>query len=366
MKLTQKLLGMLHRVFDYDPERFLALRINYDGTGLKWSVSECVLTTAVTGGSGVNLSINLLNYTLRELVDFIAAQPGYSVISLATSQNRSLAARVLIDGSGDIALSNGDHLYAYSSLTWVYLESVGAELCLAKSQIPEAIRQMAITTAESEWLDELGAYYGVPRQQSELDTSYGPRIIAEVVRPRSNNVAMEAAISYYTGQTTKVTDVIEYGDAFPLYNGAVSHNSAYRYQAQAAPRYGLFDVQYGYDLLGGDDQSSFAHRIRTIIDRLRAAGTHLRSLSLQTPSISDEFTAPTDGALSWVVSPALTDALTAPSDLFASVAAMSSFEDSFAGAMDSTSTTIAYNYRYNSMRKRDGTIQYMGGMTVVE
>lgn len=368
MTLTKKLLGLLNRIFDIDPEQFLALRIRYNGTSLSWTVKDCILTTSVNGGSGQNLSIDLSVYTLRQLVNFIAAQPGYSVPSAGTSEQLSLSARVLLDGSGHASQSNGDHLYAYTSLTWVYLDAAAYELKAAAAQIPNALAQMSITTASDDWIDELGGYYGVKRQQGELDASYGPRIIAEVVRPRANNVAMEKAISYYTGQATKVADVIEYGNPFPLYNSAIKRNSLYHFQAEATPRYGLFDVQYGYDLLGGSDQQGFADRVRTIIDRLRAAGTHLRALSLQSGSISDDFTAPpTDDTLRWTVRPGLADTPpTMPTDDIASFAALSDLIDVRTAPGDSSTNTITFNYRYNSLRRYNSKIRHQGGRVVTE
>ena len=362
MRLTQKLLRLLHRVFDPDPERFLALRISHSA-GLTWSVSDAVLATAVPGGAGQALSIDLTAYTIRQLIDFISQQPGYSVISTASSEQMSLGARTLIDGEGDIALSNGDHLYAYTSLLWAFLEPTAVELRRARAQIPEAIKQLSIDTAEEDWLDELGNLYGVPRQLGENDASYGPRIIAEVVRPRSNNVAIEKALLYYTGQATKVTDVVIYGDIFPLYDGTIHRNSLYNYQTAAAPRYGLFDVELGYDLLNGSDQTAYANRVRSIIEKIRAAGTHLRSLLLKGGSITDVYgPPPTDIGVPWVVRPGLLDSRAAPTETFEAmdmpIAAMS---DPFAGADDDVTEVVQYDYRYNSLRRRDSTINYLGG-----
>uniref|UniRef100_A0AAU6W288 Uncharacterized protein n=1 Tax=Pseudomonas phage Touem01 TaxID=3138548 RepID=A0AAU6W288_9VIRU len=366
MKLTQKLLALLHRVFDPDPERFLALRIAYAGRVMSWSVSDAVLTTRVTGVTGMDLRIDLTSYTLRQLVSFIAAQPGYSVPGAGSGELMSLSARVLIDATGRTDESNGDHLYGYTSLTWAYMDSVAVELRAAKAQIPEALKQMVITTAADSWIDELGEFYNVKRQPGENDSSYGPRIIAETVRPRSNNVAMEKAISYYTGQTTKITDVIIYGDAFPLYDGAIRRNSEYRYQASARPRYCLFDVQYGYDLLSGSDPTEFSLRVQSIINRIRAAGTHLRALSLQSGSISDSFTPPADGELRLNVKPGLVDQFSRPNDVMDTVAALTTLNDALSSPMDSTGMTINYGYAYNSIRRRDSKIRYMGGRSVTE
>lgn len=363
MNLVQKLLGLLHRVFDPDPEKFLALRILYDGDSMVWTVADSTLTTSVVGGSGGNLSINLVDYTFRQLIDYIAAQTGYAVTTSASSERLSLSSRTLIDGTGNPATSNGDHLYAYSSLLWVFFGAVASELRAARAQIPQAIRQMTVTEASDDWIDELGGYYGVKRQQGESDASYGPRIIAEVVRPRCNNIAMEAAISLYTGQATKVTDVVIYGASFPKYDGTIFRNSVYQYQSQSAPQYGLFDVEYGYDLLGGDDVTDFSNRVKGIIDTLRAAGTHLRSLVLKSGAIYDTFTPPVDLDMPLLVSPMLGDELTAPTEDMAMSALITMTADALAAPSDDSTGLVVYNYKYDSVRTRNGAINYAGGTT---
>lgn len=361
MKLTQKLLSLLHRVFDPDPEQFLALRISYGG-GMTWKVSEGVLSTTVVGGIGQGFSIDLTTVTLAQLVDRISSRRGYQVLYADGSANMALSARVLMDGTGDITRSNGDHLYAYTSLVWAYMEAVGSELEAAKAQIPEAINQMSIPTASGDWIDELGSYYGVPRLQGELDPSYGARIIAETVRPRANNVAIERAISYYTGQATKVTDVILYGPSFPKYNGAITRDGTYHYQPMSSQLYGLFDVQLGYDLLGGTDPTAFSAIVTGIVDRLRSAGTHLRALSLQSSAIADTFTPPVDGAMPLVATPVLADTLTAPGEIEPVLnTVIGSTNDSLNPPDEALSGTVAYGYKYNGIRKRNGAITYAGG-----
>lgn len=368
MRLTQKLISFIHRVFDKDPVQFLALRIQYDG-GLTWQVSEGTLVTTVTGGSGQNLSISLSQYTIGALANFIGAQHGYTIAYVDRSELSLLSSLVLIDGSNDISLSNGDHLYGYQSPLWSYMESQSNELEQAETQIGEMLKQMSTPTAGDVWLDELGGYYGVPRQQGEQDSNYGPRIVAEVLRPRSNNVALEMAISAYTGQPTTVTDVVEYGSTFPLYNGAITRNGAYHYNASARPIYGLFDVQYAYDLLNGSDPSAFAQTVIGIISRYRAAGTQLRALALLLAGsgLSDMLTAPTDGMSVIAVSSALTDTLTAPTDsAFGIAAIIAAFTDTLTAPGDAESVTIGYAYKYNGVRHYNGQIYRMGGQTITE
>lgn len=69
----------------------IALQIGYVGTTATITVSSAgVLTTAVVGGSGANLTINLSEYrTLADLASFIASKTGYSATAPASAQQLS-------------------------------------------------------------------------------------------------------------------------------------------------------------------------------------------------------------------------------------------------------------------------------------
>jgi hypothetical protein len=365
MKFTQKLLGYLHKVFDKDPHEFLAMRLQYQG-GMTWQISDGVLTTTVTGGPGQNLEIDLTQYTVGQLVAYLSTHIGYFVLYADTSILSTLTATVLMDGANDISLSNGDHLYGYTNVLWSYMDAQSNELEQAQTQIGQMLNQMSTTTASGEWLDFLGAYYGVPRLQGELDAQYGPRIIAEVLRPRGNNVAIEMAIQAYTGQMSTVTDVTLYGPTSPLYNGAITRNSAHTYSAHATPLYGLFDVQYGYDLINGGDVSAFTQTVKDLVNKLRDAGTQMRSLSLTGSALTDALTPPTDTAIVLSAGAAFTDMLNAPADTFASSAVITPFSDALTAPADAESITIVYGYKYNSIRHYNSAIFREGGKTVTE
>lgn len=364
MRLTQKLLSFIHRVFDKDPAQFLALRLQYAG-GLAWRVYDGVLTTTVTGGPGQNLTVDLSQYRVVDLVEYLASQPGYTVEYADQSELSRLSSLVLIDGGNDIALSNGDHLYGYTSVLWSYMESQANELAQAEQQIGNMLMQMSTTTAEAEWLDELGGYYGVPRLQGEPDMQYGPRIIAEVLRPKGNNVAMEAAIKVFTGEPSTVTDVTLYGPTFPLYSGAITRDGSHQYNASAKPIYGLFDVQYGYDLLNGGDITGFKQVVKDLVNRLRDAGTHLRSLMLTGSNLADTLTPPTD-AVSWGATVELSDSLNQPTDTYSSSAILSGLSDTLTAPLDGVAIVVSTQYRYNSVRRYNGAITRLGVSTLAE
>lgn len=362
MKLTKKLLSFLHRVFDKDPAPFLALRLRYVGAGMTWRVSGARLTTVPVGGNGAPLSVDLTKYTLGQLINHLASQTGYTVEYADRSELSLLGAAVLLDGAGDQDKSNGDHLYGYTNVLWSYMEANAVELEEAGDQIQQMLLQMSTTTASEAWLDELGWYYGVPRLQGEDDRSYGRRIIAEVLRPRGNNVAIEAAIQAYTGQATKVTDVTLNSPMDPLFNAADTFNGVKFYNSTSSPVYGLFDVEYGYDLLSGGNISSFAQIIRDLIGRLRDAGTHLRALSLRGGVLNDTAAAPSDSsALPLGMVQSLSDTLAAPGEsVDAFPASIAVFTETASGASDSMDLTVNTAYRYNAIRRFNGIITYAG------
>jgi hypothetical protein len=314
MQLTTKLLGWLHRVFDKDPRPFVALRIDYAG-GLAWTVSQDTLTLTVTGGAGASVAYDLTAYSLESLVAAIAGRTGFSVDFL-DPERAKLSAVVLLDGAGDLSQPNGGALFGYTSLLWAFLEAYARELGALHDAVAQVPAQMSTTTAEGPWLDELGSYYDVPREVGETDPLYGPRIIAQVLRPVSNNVAIENAIQEFTGQPCTVVDVVVYSGG-QLYNGTVNFDGTINYDALSPPHYGLFDVTIGYDLISGGDISTFTDTVQAIVERLRSAGTHLRSLALAgaTTPISESMPAPGESMSSFTAVAALADTLVAPAEV---------------------------------------------------
>lgn len=300
MSLLQKLLGYLNRVFDKDPGKFLALRLNYAGA-MTWSIVDGILTTMVVGGVGAPLNIDLSQYTIQGLVTFIAGQAGYSVSYIDRSGYASLSALVLIDDANDQSLSNGDHVYGFTSLLWSWMAAQAKELSLAGAQIANLPAEMSTPTADGYWLDYIGGLFGFPRKTvtisgtalAEPDYIYAPRIPNEVIRPRGNNIAIAMAISDATGgQAGLVVDAVAYGSGTPAYDGSITYNGAHLYNASAALIYGLFDVQYAFDLEGSFDLTELAATVVDTVEKFRDAGTHLRAVAVVGSTLTDFASAP--------------------------------------------------------------------------
>lgn len=306
MKLTTKILGYLHRIFNTDPDQFLAFRLAYDGA-LAWKVENGFFYSSVVGGSGVSLTIDLSQYSLVGFATFLSLQSGYQVLDFDFSRPQTLSALVLMDSAGDLAIANQERVCGYSNWLHAYAGAQSVELSEAKQQVENMLDQMNVVSANNEWLDVHGSYFGVPRLIGELDAQYSARIIAQVLRPKSNNVALEAAIFAYSGQVTRVSDIIAYREGVKVYSARYNHDSAINYDATAEAYWGLFDVVTAYDLLGSTDLTQFIAIVHGIIGAQRAAGTQMHSIALQTSVISDAAPFPSD-AFSFIVTTSGVDA----------------------------------------------------------
>lgn len=286
MLLSKKLLNNLHRAFDIDPEPFLALRVRYDGDTMRWKIEDNTIWLVVTGGLGASASFDLTAHTIKSLAIAIVERRGYSV-EYMDAEKADLSAMCLLDATGDQDTNNGDHLLGYSSIIHTFANAMAVELVAARKSIIDMLDQMSIRTADNEWLDEWGGYFGIQRLTGEHDREYGNRIIAEIIMPRENNKAIELAILSAFGQESFVVDANVWGDVSPLYNASIDNDGVRLHNAAIQPAYGLFDVQYGYDVLSGADPTEYANNLRAFIERFRAAGTHLRALALLGSRVTD-------------------------------------------------------------------------------
>ncbi len=364
MKLTQRLLNYLYRAFDKDPDAFTAFRLSSLSGVLSWGVSDRTLTVFING-----VADHVEDLSGKTIADVAAALAGRYVVQDLISDSRSgLSAATLIDGAGSVSDLNGDRLQAYQSLTWVFLDACAGELNALSASAASAPKQISTGTAEGEWLDEIGSYYAVPRLDGEADAAYGPRIIAEVIAPKSNNVALEIAIKRAFGQAAKVTDVREWGPAFPLLNGAITLNGAHLLNATATPRYGLFDVTVGYDFEFGPSIDVLLVQMQDFIGRIRAAGTHLRALDFSSGDVTDAVAEAQDAdPVNLAMAVALTDAADGATDEMAAMSvAMAAMEDAVDESGDSASVTLSYTIALNGSRRLNGGFPLASGVPLTD
>ncbi|RVT91405.1 hypothetical protein EOD42_22380 [Rhodovarius crocodyli] len=290
MRFLRKLLSNLYSAASSDPDAIAAMRIRHPDGG-SWTVAEASITLQpLSDPLPVASVLDLRAHTLRTLAAAIT-DLGWNVEDLHP-EHRDRGAICLIEETVTPADRPGGTLLAYDNPIFAHLDANAVELAAVAEVAASVGVQLSVTSADEIWLVELGDQYGIPRLPSEAVEDYRARIIAELIQPKSNNLAMAAVIERATGQATSVRDVTLYGPTVPLYDGAITHDGAYQHDADAKALHGVFDVETGFALEGGTGLTEFIATISAQAKRLRAAGTSLRSVAITGGSMADAAAGP--------------------------------------------------------------------------
>lgn len=211
----QRLLDYPHAaVFDKDPIAALVMRVRHP-SGCRWSIGAGTMT--VTSGA-TEFTYDLKALTVAGVVSALR-DDGFEVIKTSSAFD-SHSALVLVEGAGDQGESNGDHVYAFTSLLWALFTAYTQEVNEAAEQVRQALLQMVIGTASGEWLDLWATLYSVPRLPGETDAELRLRIPKEAFRIRVNARAIEIAIKDATGYDVRIEEPWE--DIFTLDDSLLS------------------------------------------------------------------------------------------------------------------------------------------------
>ena len=258
----------------------------YAGGTAKWVVRDGILWSRVTGGSGADLILNLSDYTVQELREYLEAIPGYSVPAYNTEHD-DLSARIIMDSSGQCGGSVTSEFRGYTGLAWGILDTFAQWLKLAESDIDRLPDEADLTTAGGTWLDNLaGEVYGFPRIGTETDRDYAARTVREILQPRNNNIAIGEAIrrTLQISQPVSVVDVVppETG-TFPNRRDTMGilYDGRYLHGPRTHTYYCQFDVQTNFDLVASPDPSELFAQISEVVKGFRAAGTRLRAFAAE-------------------------------------------------------------------------------------
>lgn len=365
-RLTEKLLGFLYSALNKSPERFVAFRAQHTSGTFRYSILNYAFTCYVNDVAV--LSGNLKDYTVLSLAEALGRLNGVSIVYRAGQEVMGLSACVLLDGTGNQAESNGDCFYAYDSPLWAYMESVGKELGEAELSIAAMLDQMSLQTADDYWLDYWGEHFGVARSDGERDADYSKRIVIEVLRPRGNNKAIEAAIFERFAQKATVVDVPMYRNQTNTFNGAYFFNGApHYYNATEDVYYGLFNVVAAYDLLGSESPTAFATEVRRFVEKFRDAGTQMLSLNLSGAVITENDSIPVIDSHALEAVASLSDSFTAPSEnLNTMPVGLAQLADAASGGSDDSSATLTTSTTYNSQRYFNSLVRYQSGSGLAE
>lgn len=90
------------------------------------------------------------------------------------------------------------------------LSAIGSVIDRAHLDGQDAIAQLNLLSASDEWLDQWGGLFKVPRLAGESDVLYAPRIIAQVIRPRTQWRAIEEIVQNAFNLTIQIRDLYPY------------------------------------------------------------------------------------------------------------------------------------------------------------
>lgn len=241
-------------VFDKAPGAELAFRLRHP-EGSSWRIADGSLSVTV---GDVTWDYDLGQHTVASLAHTLEAD-GFEVLAVS-SEFASRGAAVLIEGAGDQSKSNGDHVYAHTSILWTLMGGYAGEIREAEHQVHEALRQMVITQAEGEWLDLWGMLYAVDRLAGESDADYAKRIPSEAFRIRVNGLAIEKAVKELTGKDVELRE--PWREMFTLDESSLS--GSHRFPDEK---------YYGYFLIQPIAREAFDWTdVLEVIHRNRAAG----------------------------------------------------------------------------------------------
>lgn len=196
MDLREKLAGHLYRsALALSPMSIPVARLAHP-SGLTWELGTESVMFRIGGGPVQTVTIDGV------LADLLADLAPFGVTTTFLDLDLlQVPTGALIKRPGSTASSDTDALEMFTSALWTILDAYAASLTDAEIDLVAALEQLYMNTADGELLDVWGGYFGIPRKPIEVldDPAYYARIVREVLRPRVNRYAIEAAIFDDTG-----------------------------------------------------------------------------------------------------------------------------------------------------------------------
>ena len=212
--LDRQLLS-LYSALDKSPNSRIALRVRHPER-MTWAIQRRKLTIG-TEVHGDFSPIDLCAHSVQSLSRWLEDH-GFQILYLDL-ELASRNAAALLAGRGGESLSNGDALYAYDSLLWSLLDAYALELEGTQDNIDAALLELYIESADGEWLDYWGEFFGLPRG-GRTDDVYRRYLIDETLRPRSNAIAIEKAVKELLSKVIRIYE--PWKDMFILDESALS------------------------------------------------------------------------------------------------------------------------------------------------
>lgn len=198
--VREKLAGHLYRsALEVAPLAIPVARLTAPG-GVSWDLGGGMMKVTVAGAS----TTITLDGSIGDLIGDLALF-GVS-LTFSDPDLFDVPASALMQGWGSDASSTEDALSLFTTTLWGLLDAYGSELNETEVNLIAALEQLYMNTADGELLDVWGGYFAIPREIGEVDPTYYARIVREVMRPRVNRFAIEAAVKDNTGLSVSLRE----------------------------------------------------------------------------------------------------------------------------------------------------------------
>lgn len=197
--MLDRLLSSIYSALDKSPQKRAVLGLSRDD-GIKWQVSGRHLTL-MTGAGDFILGLNLQKLTIGELASKLELV-GFQV-SFVEDEFKGRVAAVLLPADDYTPAGSTHYAYAYDSLLWSILDGYAIELEAASNDVAQIAGALSLSTANDEWLDFWGGYFGIARGGRD-DDAYRAYILADVTAERTNPKAIEKAILDAMGRRVEI------------------------------------------------------------------------------------------------------------------------------------------------------------------
>lgn len=267
----RSLFNRLHSVFNRDPGREEAIVV--DG-GDSMTVDGYTLTIR-DGASTHVMDLSVIGdtpATLQDVVDWINGLGGGLTATLLFPYGNFLAGGILEESEiflpGNLGYPTATNTVEMGVYGWILDEQA--------TRLLSAQRSLYMDTAVEFWLDTWGRdQYGLPRENGESDADYYSRIVATILKPVCNNMALAQLVYASLGETVRFVDNLDHPDA--------DIASA----ADAPFRFSLF-WDHNASQLQPADYAAMEARIVALVNKYRAAGTLLdRALTTLLQSLTE-------------------------------------------------------------------------------
>jgi hypothetical protein len=169
----------------------------------------------------------------------------------------------------------GGSIAIHQSILWSELKPQCWTMTEQKNRITAAEKELYLHSADTRWLDLWGEYFRIGRSEGEIDHDYLLRIIAETIKPKTNNISLaKMLMEAFPSCQCFVTDSMDVSSIPVLHDGTEIHDGQWYHNNDGSG--GGFDGYFRVRILaptGYKTNEQILSIATGLINRAKASGT---------------------------------------------------------------------------------------------